>query len=965
MPTHLTLPAIVAKWRGSKLSERSAAQSHFIDLCAVLGEPAPTDVDQEGSFYTFEKGVTKTSGGHGWADVWKRGYFAWEYKKTRRDLAAAYHQLLTYREDLENPPLLVVCDLDRFEVHTNFTGTIKRVYAFNLNDLASPSPLASTGLSALDVIRALFTDPYRLRPQQTTAEVTEAAAADFARLAESLRKNGVHPEQAAHFLMRLLFCMFAEDIGLLPGRLFSRLVDATRNAPSEFSTRVRSLFGQMAIGGWFGVDTIPHFDGGLFSDDTAFDLSASDLDVLSRAARLDWSCVEPAIFGTLFERSLDPDKRSQLGAHYTSKDDILLVVEPVLMEPLRREWAEVKREAAGIVANRDAAKPEYGVYNPRKQAAYNRLQQALDKLLRGFAGRLRAVRALDPACGSGNFLYVALKLLLDLEKEIMTFAANNRMSGFFPEVSPSQLYGIEINPYAHELAQAVVWIGYIQWLQDNGFGVPPSPILKPLSNILLTDAILGRHENGGDTETDWPAADVIVGNPPFLGGKRLRAGLGDEYVERLFTLYGGRVPHEADLACYWFERARALIQAGQAKRAGLLATNSIRGGANRRVLTRIKETGGIFLAWSDRPWILDGAAVRVSMVGFDDGTDSAAVLDGKPVTAINADLTATMDLTKATRLPENFNLAFMGDTKGGSFDVPPDIAVQLIAAPPNPNGRYNTDVVRPWVNGLDVTRRPRGMWIIDFGVDMSEHDAALYDQPFEYVRQNVRPARMKNNRETYRERWWLHAEPRPAMRSALVPLRRFIATPTVAKHRLFAWTEPPTLPDHQLIIIARADDYFFGVLHSRPHELWALRMCSWLGVGNDPRYTPTSTFESFPFPWPPGQEPTGDPRVDAIGQAARDLVALRDNWLNPPGASEAELKIRTLTNLYNQRPTWLDNAHQKLDRAVLDAYGSPQDVSDEQILERLLALNHERASTSGAPQSRPGDSEDMLFDQKK
>ena len=270
------------------------------------------------------------------------------------------------------------------------------------------------------------------------------------------------------------------------------------------------------------------------------------------------------------------------------------------------------------------------------------------------------------------------------------------------------------------------------------------------------------------------------------------------------------------------------------------------------------------------------------------------------------------------------------------------LAQEMLAAPLNPNGRPNSDVVRPWVNGMDITRRPRGMWIIDFGVDMPEEQSALYEQPYQYVRQHVLPTRRKNKRASYRERWWIHMEPRPAMREAIASLDRYVATPRVAKHRLFVWVPARTLPDSRLYVFAREDDYFFGVLHSRVHEVWALATSSRHGDGSEggrPTYNNTTCFETFPLPWPPGQEPVDDPRVEAIAAAARELVALRERWLDPAGASERELKRRTLTNLYNARPTWLDLAHRRLDAAVLAAYGWPADLGGEALLERLLALN--------------------------
>mgnify|MGYP003377373153 CR=1 FL=1 len=333
------------------------------------------------------------------------------------------------------------------------------------------------------------------------------------------------------------------------------------------------------------------------------------------------------------------------------------------------------------------------------------------------------------------------------------------------------------------------------------------------------------------------------------------------------------------------------------------------------------------------------------MVGFDNGSEVGRVLDGRLVSRINADLTSTMDLTTANFLPENSGIAFMGDTKGGAFDISSDVAAKILEAEGNPNGRPNNDVVRPWVNGLDITRRPRNMWIIDFGVDMSEVDASQYEAPYEHICQHVKPVRIGNRRESYAERWWIHAEPRPAMRSAFQGTSRYIVTPGISKHRIFTWSALPTLPDHALFVFVRDDDYFLGVLHSRLHELWALRQGT--SLEDRPRYTPTTTFETFPFPWPPGSESAGDPRVNAIAQAAHVLVEQRDAWLNPPDTSEAELKKRTLTNLYNERPDWLALAHRKLDVAVLDAYGWPHNLSDEEILERLLALNLERAARQG------------------
>jgi len=335
------------------------------------------------------------------------------------------------------------------------------------------------------------------------------------------------------------------------------------------------------------------------------------------------------------------------------------------------------------------------------------------------------------------------------------------------------------------------------------------------------------------------------------------------------------------------------------------------------------------------------------MVGFDDGQEIAHLLDDQPVAKINADLTATVDVTITTKLAENADICFMGPSAKAPFDIEADLAHKMLTAPPNVNGRPNSDVVRPVVSAIDLVQGSRGKWTIDFGL-MPLEVAAKYEMPFEYVKKHVLPVR-SNRRADFRGQWWQYARPRPVMREALKGKPRFIATPEVAKHRVFVWVEPNVLCNQQTLIFARDDDYFFGVLHSKVHELWARRRGTQLREAESGfRYTPTTTFETFPFPWPPGKEPKRDSRVKAIAQAARELVQQRDAWLaaNGPEGSPRPFgsdKPRTLTNLYNERPTWLDLAHRKLDEAVFDAYGWPHDLSDEDILARLLALNLGRA----------------------
>ena len=946
----LSPDAFIAKWLRSELKERSAAQEHFIDLCRLLGEPTPAEADPTGERYCFERGARKDTGGDGWADVWKRGCFAWEYKGQRADLDAAFNQLRQYALALENPPLLIVSDMARFRIRTNWTNCVSEVHEFALEDLGDGA--------TRDKLKWAMSDPERLRPGVTRQTVTERAAATFAELAQGLRDRGQEPQTVAHFVNRLVFCMFAEDVGLLPDDLFTRMLTHARSNPDKFRDYAARLFGAMATGGDIDFQAVAWFNGGLFDDDTALPLDRKGIETALRAATLDWSEIDPSILGTLFERGLDPDKRSQLGAHYTDRDKILRIVEPVIVRPLLAEWKVAKAGIAGMVERADAA---------GSRAAQTRLRRQADRALRTFLERLRRFTVLDPACGSGNFLYLALHALKDIEHRVQLEAEALGLERGFPAVGPANVKGIEINAYASELARVSVWIGEIQWMRRNGFSNSANPILDPLDTIECRDAIIAT----GGSEPDWPNADVVVGNPPFLGGKLLIGGQGEEYVARMFDAWKGRVPPEADLVCYWFVKAGEQVAAGRTQRVGLVATNSIRGGANRRALQAATDGRPIFDAWADEPWVIDGAAVRVSLVcfsGADDKYSKEKCLNGEPVDEIHSDLTARsggvgIDLTAARRIPANKGVAFMGDTKGGPFDVPGDVARDWLRLPANPNGRPNADVLKPWVNGMDLTRRPAGKWIVDFGWEMSEAEAALYEVPFGHVKEHVWPMRQRNRREAYRVNWWRHVEPRQGLHRALDGRDRYIATPRVAKHRLFVWLDARILPDSQVIVIARDDDVTFGILHSRFHEAWSLRLGT--SLEDRPRYTPTTTFGTFPFPdglTPdiPVAEYADDPHAVAIAAAARRLVELRERWLNPPewvswvdgpvpsfpkrpvardNAPARELKARTLTNLYNARPQWLADAHAALDTAVASAYGWNAGVSEDETLRDLMKRN--------------------------
>jgi type II restriction/modification system DNA methylase subunit YeeA len=496
------------------------------------------------------------------------------------------------------------------------------------------------------------------------------------------------------------------------------------------------------------------------------------------------------------------------------------------------------------------------------------------------------------------------------------------------------------------------------------------------------------------SEATWPTADVIVGNPPFLGGSKKSGELGREYFDALNHVYDQHVPGGADLVCYWFHKALKQIVAGQLRAAGLVSTQSIRAGSNRKVLEAIVADTRIFEAWSDEEWVNDGAAVRVSLLGFGPifPVDRSNRLDGLEVTAIHADLTGggagCVDLTLARVLAENAKTIFLGTKKSGAFDIPGSLARSWLSAP-NPHSQPNSNVIRPWANGQDIVGRPLDKWIIDFGTNASDLEASYFQEPFEYVVKEIKSEREKNNRLVRAKYWWRLAETMPAMRKAVANLARYITTVRVAKHRTFVWKSTTVLPDDRLAIIARADDVTFGVISSRFHELWSMANVSMHGDGNTPTYNNKSCFETFPFPagltprdtipspalsgtpLPPAGEGLGERAAvaETIAVAARRLNELREAWLNPaewvdwvitpeeekagfpqrpvakPG-HEADLKKRTLTNLYNARPAWLDLAHKELDKAVASAYGWTDytaEMPDDEILRRLLALNLERS----------------------
>jgi type II restriction/modification system DNA methylase subunit YeeA len=953
----MTPEQFIDKWSRADRTERQAAQEHFIDLCRMLGEPTPNEAHDPDT-YSFEKGVSKTDGSSGFADVWKRGCFGWEYKKDRANLDRAYQQLQLYSVALENPPLLVVSDTKRFRIYTNWTNTVQGKHEFVLEDLVHTE--------TRELLRDVFRNPEKLKPAKTREQVTKEAAKEFSTIAERLRIAGHAPEKVAHFLNRLVFCLFAEDVNLLQDDLFKRMLDTLVKRRDEVPARsqkmLSELFANMREGGEYGLEHILHFNGGLFNDDEALPLDPNSLDILRVIAKQDWSSIDPTIFGTLFERFLDPDKRAQIGAHYTDPEKIMMIVEPVILRPLTMEWEACKVELADILSKNRNKDGSPG------RVALARAETRLDTFLK----RLDEVRVLDPACGSGNFLYLAMQGLKDLERRAIVEAVEMGLALRVVHCGPRNVKGIEINQYAAELARTAIWIGNIQWQRRNGFEARKEPVLDDLDAIECRDALVTKKDDGNFEEAAWPESDFIIGNPPFLGSKWMLERLGDDYTHCLRSIFGDRIPSTADLVTYWFDKGRVNISAGHGTSVGLVATNMVRGSANRAVMQRIVDECQIFDAWSDEPWVVDGAEVRVSIVCFRKHVARPVRLDGQAVQEIFSDLTAgASNLTSAQKLLDNTGVAVRGIERGGAFDISGVIAREWLRAPVNPNGRPNADVLRPFATARGVTGRSPDKWVIDFS-GMAESEAALFEFVFEFAKENIRDKRSGNREKRTSENWWLFRRSGELVRSAIQNLDRYIATGLVWKHRTFVWLPHGVVPDTRLVVVARDDDVTFGILCSRFHEAWTLRICQYHGVGNDPVYTQGTTFETFPFP--EGLTPNiaateyaSDSRAIAIAKAAKRLDELRNAWLNPPDlidivpevvpgypdrilpkteAAAAELKKRTLTNLYNARPQWLADAHRDLDAAVAAAYGWPADISEDDALAKLLELNLARSAAA-------------------
>ncbi len=969
------IESFIARWQGVSASELATAQSFVIDLCQLLEVEPPTHQHD----YMFERPITFRHGDGGASagriDCYRRGCFVLEAKKIKRSqrddagkvgaggtaktfddaLLRARSQAEGYARALPaeegRPPFVIVVDVGNvIELYAEFTrsgGTYvpfpdPRSHRLRLADLRDEKIRAR--------LRALWLDPLALDPTRQSAKVTREIAAHLAELARSLEAGKHHPETVAGFLTRCLFSMFAEDVQLIPKGSFSELLDSLADNPTQFVPLVHALWQEMDSGGFSVVlrQTLPRFNGKLFKHPEVLPLTKAQIGLLLEASKADWTQVEPAIFGTLLERALDEQERHALGAHYTPRAYVERLVLPTVVEPLRQAWAYVQG-AAVLLANE----------GKHKEAVAE---------LRHFHHRLCHLRVLDPACGSGNFLYVALEHLKRLEGEVLNQIhdlgeTQSLLEAAGLTVDPHQFLGLELNPRAAAIAELVLWIGYLQWhFRTQGSGLPPSPILKDFRNIECRDAVLADGR-----QAEWPAADVVVGNPPFIGAASMRAALGDEYVEALRAAWQ-QVPDSADFVMFWWHHAAQLVAQGKLARFGFITTNSLRQTFNRRVVQGALDASvHLDFAIPDHPWVdsADGAAVRIAMTVVAPGGGEGRLLnvvaeregkgEGLEVELaeqrglIHADLTIGANVAAAHALHANEMLSHEGvKLNGAGFIVTPDERAKLETDAP----------IFDYRNGRDLTDRPRGVSVIDlFGHD-ADTVRRRWPAIYQRVLDTVKPERDKNRDPKPRDNWWIFGRPREDLRPALAGLPRYIATVKTAKHRVFQFLNASILPDSKLIAIALDDAYALGVLSSRIHVVWATAAGGWLGVGNDPTYVKSRSFEAFPFP-----------AATAEQQAhIRDLAEQLDAHRKRVLAQHADL---TLTGLYNvlqkvgsgrtakEQAIYdkglvavLKSLHDDLDAAVRDAYGWSDDPSDEHILERLVLLNAARAAEEAEGQIR-------------
>ena len=1015
----MDIEAFIDKWshaRGG--AERANYQMFLSEFCQAVDVPSPDPAsdDTNTNDYVFERGV-KRRDAEALAstlriDLYKRGCFILEAKQSPERLRLAEQSSLfgdaaptaepksdgkwdvlmrNARRQAEDyvfrlpsdhvaPPFLIVCDVAHvFEVYADFSGTgrayshfpDRKGFRIRLEDLRDPAIVAR--------LKAIWTDPQSLDPTRHAARVTREIANRLAEVSKALEKKHP-PEDVAHFLMRCIFTMFAEDADLLPRGRFTALLEECLDGPDSFEPLLQDLWRKMdapdhADRFFSGFKThLRYFNGGLFHDARAFPMGREEIGELLAAARHDWRFVEPAIFGTLVEQALDPAERRKLGAHYTPRSYVERLVELTVMEPLRADWSAAQTKAEDA-RERDDAK-------------------AAVVIVRAFHHALCQTRVLDPACGTGNFLYVALELMKRLEGEVLeTLAQLGETESIGLEtVDPHQFLGIELNVRAAAIAELVLWIGYLQQHYRNRSEHPAEPILKAFGNIQQKDAVLtwdGYPERQFEMRAGvavqvypnagrpgWPDAEFIVGNPPFIGGAMLRSRMEPGYAEALWRAHP-LMNESADFVMYWWDRAAELLTRKKTslRRFGLVTTNSISQVFQRRVMERhlnAKSPVSIIFAVPDHPWTKaskDSAAVRIAMTtaraGSHDGglhevvaeagldTDDPSLafrsMDGK----INSDLTVGVDVTRAGPLLANDGVCSPGvKLHGAGFIVTP-VEAEHLGLGRRPGLERH---LRNYRNGRDLTARSRGVMVIDLDGLSADEVRRTFPEVYQHLLERVKPERDSNNEAYRREHWWLFGRKNTLMRGFLAGLPRYIATVETTKHRVFQFLDADILPDNMLVNIGSADGWLLAVLSSRAHTTWAPVLGGWLGYGNDPRYSKSRCFDPFPFPDP----------AEAIKTLLRALGEELDATRKTVQAEHPDL---TLTGLYNvlekvSSQTPLDakdedvkargrvlilmDLHDQIDRATADAYGWPHDLTDEQIVEKLVALNAERAEEEAA-----------------
>jgi hypothetical protein len=1024
-PPSATLAGFIAKWRQSAAAESANSQSFLNDLCRALGvpRPRPTTGDAKRDQYVFEKSVRVSREGGAPTvkkiDLYKHACFALESKQgsdantgrlgtAKRKtpawnvaMGAAFGQALEYAQFLdEPPPFIIVADIGYcFDLYACFDGTT--------NYRPFPSALAHRLYMAdLDqhapTLRAVFTAPLTLDQSRHAVRVTREVAGHLAELSRRLEAAGHGPQTVAAFLMRCIFTMFAEDVGLLPTKIFSdQLRTHWLEKPKSFPAGIESLWRAMNEGTAFGFfGKLLHFNGGLFRLPSALPLARAELEILNAAAKCTWRDVEPAIFGTLFEKALDAKERHGLGAHFTPRAYVERLVRPTIEEPLRLDWDNVQKEVRRCVESNklDAAKAA----------------------TRAFLKRLSETRVLDPACGSGNFLYVAMDILKRIEDEVfaMLLALEKGQADLCldaPEVSPKQFLGIEINPRAKEITELVLWIGYLQWhfrTKHRG-GMPREPVLQDYKNIECRDAVLAyddaaprrdargkvimrwdgetmkHHPTTGELVPDetftrpvysysnpreamWPAADYIAGNPPFVGNFRMRAVLGEGYTEALRASYA-KIPDSVDLVMYWWDRAARLVRDGGVKRAGFITTTSITQTLNRRIVQQYlgdEKAVSLLFGIADHPWTSakydqanGGAEVRTAMTvlgaGQHEGLQGTVAKESEAVHGevcveltwsrgvLNADLSIGANVAACSALRSNQGLSARGVMlHGPGFIVTFDQAKTLGLRSVRGLEKY----IRPYRNGQDLASKGRNAFVIDLDGLSIEDVRRRFPGVYQWVLERVKPERDQNAEPYRRNNWWLFGRRNTEMRSALAGVQRYIATIESARRRYFVFLDGGIIPDNALIAIGLTDAFYLGILSSRIHVTWSLAAGGRLGVRHDPRYNKTRCFEPFPFP----------DCNRAITARVRDLAEQIDAHRKRQQAQHPRL---TLTKLYKSldacragipldktdKAAWetglgatLLSLHDDLDRAVFDAYGWQHDVTDDQVIKQLVALNAAR-----------------------